>query len=357
MNHTLVYGDLRTYLKNRRQVDKGYGIKGIDVGWRKFADMLPEILDTPITNETTDKLVDRFKEAARGNLQDSTIKNYSSAFRHGLDLMLQHVEDTGTLDVPVPVPVAKTVPVRMPTYSDMGEYLIAYREDNPDDETARRWMSAYDGVFNRVPDAINEAIEPETTEQIMERFATIASSAKAASKAAAKIARTDPKAAAILQGTSVLKRNTLSTYGSAFRDAIRFYCEVRKLDYTEVSAEERRRRAKARRAEAAEKSRRAKAAAKAAAEAAAKAAAEAAAKAVPAPETASEAPEAAVDLPADTTAPAAEAADPELADYRFLLRPGTVVALSLPDDLTRREADRLSQWISSFVIDPQPEVP
>lgn len=355
MNHTLVYGDLRTYLKNRRQVDKGYGIKGIDVGWRKFADMLPEILDTPITNETTDKLVDRFKEAAHGNLQDSTIKNYSSAFRHGLDLMLQHVEDTGTLDVPLPA--AKTTPVRMPKYSDMGEYLIARREESPDDETARRWMSAYDAIFNRVPDATDEAIDPETTEQIMERFATIASSAKTAKKAAAKISRTDPKAAAILQGTSVLKRNTVSTYGSAFRDAIRFYCEVRKLDYTEVSPEERRRRARARRAEAAaEESRRAEAAAQAAAEAATRAAAETAANAVPEPEPASEAPEAAVDLPADTTAPAAEAAGPQLADYRFLLRPGTVVALSLPDDLTRREADRLSQWISSFVIDPQPEV-
>jgi len=42
---------------------------------------------------------------------------------------------------------------------------------------------------------------------------------------------------------------------------------------------------------------------------------------------------------------------PRLTEYRFLLRRGTLVSLGLPDDLTRREAERLSRWIDTFVID------
>jgi len=350
MKRDLIYGDLGTYVNNRRTANKqDTKIAGAYNAWNAFSHRVPGLAGTTISDEATEKILRQFAENAQSDLKESTINTYSSDFRRGLAFMLHHVELTGGLDVeaedtPVePAPAAPEIvvaPKRTPIYGDFGEYLVAYQEDNPRDETASRWAGAYAAVMLRVPDAAEEHIDPETTEQLLARFGEIAIDAKA-TKAAVKAIDFDDDAAEALKRAPVIKISTMRHYQGCFRKALEHYCKVRHFPYTQISTEERRQRSlaatrerKARLAEeAAEAERRTAEKIEAARIAAAAEAARAEAIAAATAEAEEEVPE------------------EELGEYTFLLRPGLVVGLNLPDDLTRDEADRLSQWVGAFVID------
>jgi len=350
MKRDLTYGDLGTYVHNRRTANKqDTKIAGAYNAWNSFSHRVPGLAGTVISDEATEKVLRQFAENAQGELKESTINTYSSDFRRGLAFMLHHVELTGTLDVEAEdasvetapaAPEIAVAPKRTPIYGDFGEYLVAYHEDNPRDETAKRWAGAYTAVMLRVPDAAEEHIDPETTEQILARFGEIAIDAKA-TKAAAKAIDFDDDAAESLKRAPVIKVSTMRHYQGCFRKALEHYCKVRHFPYAQVSTEERRQRSiaatRARKARLAEEAAEAERQTAAKIEAARIAAAAEAARAEAVAALAAEAEE--------------EPAEEELPEYTFLLRPGVIVGLSLPDDLTRDEADRLSQWIGAFVIE------
>jgi hypothetical protein len=347
MKRALSYGDLGVYVNNRRIADKhDKKIAGVYNAWNAFAHRVPGLAATTISDEATDKILRQFAENAQSELKESTINTYSSDFRRGLAFMLQHVELTGSLDVEpageetVPAaPEIRVAPKRKPIYDDFGEYLVAYQEDNPGDETAKRWAGAYKAVMLRVPDAAEEHIDPETTEQILTNFGKIAIDAKA-TKAAAKAIDYDDAAAEALKRAPIIKISTMRHYQGCFRKALEHYCEVRHFPYTPIDTEERRQRSLAFTRE--RKARQAQEAAEAEERTAAKIEA---ARIAAAAEVARAQTEAALGA---ETAVEDEAA---LAEYTFLLRPGVIVGLNLPDDLTRDESDRLSQWIGAFVIE------
>jgi hypothetical protein len=300
LKRTLVYSDLGNYIRDQRKADSSNDtVRGMYNAWNKFESLLPDIVDTAITDEDTDAFVERFKKAAEGDISDTTIRNYVKSFQ----LAARWFCESGTLSGPSdPMPQVGTTL----TYGDMYEYVLAFAEDNPGHDKARRWVSTYEALAKRLPEVSRMRIDGEHTEQIMDRFARTA---------------TD------------LKPGTISTYGHSFRQATRIYCDAVKIDYTEVDAEERRHRRS-----------RAKAEAKAKAQARAKAKADAEEKA----ELASP-PEPVADTAAEPQPE--EAVQPELTGYNFLLRASVVVTLALPDNLTHAEADRLNRWIGSFVID------
>lgn len=354
MKRDLTYGDLGTYVNNRRTANhQDTKIAGAYNAWNAFARRVPGLAGTTISDEATEKVLRQFAENAQPELKDSTINTYSSDFRRGLGFMLHHVELTGGLDVeaeaeaapvesaPAP-PEIRVAPKRKPLYADFGEYLVAYQEDNPRDETISRWAGAYTAVMLRVPDATEEHIDPETTEQLLERFGEIAIDAKA-TKAAAKAIDFDDDAAEALKRAPIIKISTMRHYAGCFRKALEHYCEVRHFPYKQLSTEERRQRSiaitRARKARLAEEAAEAERQTAAKIEAAKIAAAAEAARAQVEAELAA--------------AQAVVEVEEELAKYTFLLRPGLIVGLNLPDDLTRDEADRLSQWISAFVIEPR----
>lgn len=351
MKRDLIYGDLGTYVNNRRTVNKhDTKISGAYNAWNAFANRVPGLAATTISDESTEKILRQFAENAHSELKESTINTYSSDFRRGLAFMLQHVEATGGLDVkaedapvaPAPAPPEIVVaPKRKPLYGDFGEYLVAYQEDNPRDETAKHWAGAYTAVMLRVPDVTEEHIDPEGTEQLLARFGEIAIDAKA-TKAAAKAIDFDDAAAEALKRAPVIKISTMRHYQGCFRKALEHYCEVRHFPYTQISTEERRKRSIA--ATRARKARLAEEGAEVARQTAAKIEAARIAAAVKAAQA--EAALAAAMVEAEEELP-----EEELGEYTFLLRPGFIVGLNLPDGLTRDEADRLSQWIGAFVID------
>lgn len=354
MKRDLTYGDLGTYVNNRRAANKhDTKIAGAYNAWNAFSHRVPGLAATTISDETTDKILRQFAENAQPDLKTSTINTYSSDFRRGLAFMLTHVELTGGLDVeaetdaapveaaPAP-PEIRVAPKRKPIYSDFGEYLVAYREDNPRDETASRWAGAYDAVMLRVPDAAEEHIDPETTEQLLARFGEIAIDVRA-TRAAAKAIDFDDDAAEALKQAPIIKISTMRHYAGCFRKALQHYCEVRHFPYEQLSTEERRQRSlaatRARKARLAEEAEEAERRTAAKIEAARIAAAAEAARA-----------EAAAAITVEAEAEE-ELIEEELMEYTFLLRPGLIVGLHLPDDLTRDEADRFSQWIGAFVIE------
>lgn len=352
MKRDLTYGDLGTYVNNRRTANnQDTKIAGAYNAWNAFARRVPGLAGTTISDEATEKVLRQFAENAQPELKDSTINTYSSDFRRGLGFMLHHVELTGGLDVeaetapveaaPAP-PEIRVAPKRKPLYADFGEYLVAYQEDHPRDETISRWAGAYTAVMLRVPDAAEEHIDPETTEQLLERFGEIAIDAKA-TKAAAKAIDFDDDAAEALKRAPIIKISTMRHYAGCFRKALEHYCEVRHFPYKQLSTEERRKRSiaitQARKKRVAEEAAEAERRTAAKIEAARIAAAAEAARAGA--------------IAAATAEAEEEVVEEELGEYTFLLRPGLIVGLNLPDDLTRDEADRLSQWISAFVIEPR----
>lgn len=352
MKRDLSYGDLGVYVNNRRVADKhDKKIGGVYNAWNAFAHRVPGLAATTISDEATDKILRQFAENAQSELKDSTISTYSSDFRRGLGLMLQHVELTGGLDVEAvseeqaapAAPEIRVAPKRKPLYGDFGEYLVAYQEDHPGDETAKRWAGAYTAVMLRVPDAAEEHIDPETTEQILTNFGEIAIDPKA-TKAAAKAIDYDDTAAEALKHAPIIKISTMRHYQGCFRKALEHYCAARHFPYTQISTEERRQRSVALTRE--RKARQAREAAEAEERAAAKIEA---ARIAAAAEAARAQAEAALAAKAENTVETE--AEEALAEYTFLLRPGLIVGLNLPDDLSRDEADRLSQWIGAFVID------
>jgi hypothetical protein len=221
-------------------------------------------------------------------------------------------------------------------------------------------------VISRVPFAASSEIDPERTEAILAAFERIATSEEEARAAAKQV---DEAEAARLRALPVLMLSTVRNYQFWFRHAMRHYCEFVNLPYAEVDVAERReRRLAAERAEkeaakaAQAKRAAAKAKRKAAPEASEAPAVEAPAVVVPeekSPEPPPEQVEEPVVVAPEEVAPQVLPAivevveDSGLSEYRFLLRRGTHVTLGLPDDLTRREAERLSQWIGTFVIDPE----
>lgn len=330
MKYTPVYADLGQYLIERRKADMGDdAIRTMCNAWNRIAKDLPDLPSTPIDEEQTRMFLKRFAAVAENDLKQGTIDNYANAFRRAVDTFRHHIADTGGMKVLQPTPPraedtseedtnVESAPAesvkRGPLYADLGEYIVAYRDDNPDDDNLRKWVGAYNAIAKWVETMPDAVIDPERTEQLLQQF--------------------------IKAATPHLKKGTLSHYQFCFRQAVSFYCGVRGLDYEEVSvAERRRRRLEAER--------------------------EAKPKSKPKPKrarpVADEAPEP-VDTVEDTDVaaeavtelePVPEPAEeiPDLIEYAFKLRPGMITGMPLPDDLTEREADRISQWVHSFVLD------
>lgn len=399
MKRALNYGDLGTFLNDLRNAHyHDPVISAMLKAWKRFDKEVPEFADTGISDEATEKLVKRFNEVVGDDIKPVTLTSYANNLRKAVSQLHDYYEATGTLNVamsntaPVKAAPAKTKEEHsgVLTYGDMGEYFVAYREDYPNEENAGRWLSTYNSVIARVPYAAASEIDPERTEAILATFERIATSA-AETRAAARQAADEDEAERLL-ALPVLMLSTVRNYQFWFRHAIRHYVEFVNLPYAEVDVDERReRRLAAARAEkeaakAAEAKREAASAKRrAAAEASAAVVKEAPAIVVPkatapkvpkvkgtevevpeakAPESLPErAEEAVAALPQEAASqalpPVAEerepVEEPGLTQYRFLLRRGTLVSLGLPDDLTRREAERLSQWIATFVIDSETE--
>lgn len=293
MKHTLTYGDLGDYIVKRREADKtDQTMRNSSNAWNKFAKLLPDLAATAISDEATEKMVTRFEEAAGDQLSPATITNYTKSFRRVLAAFQRSVDATGSREVPAPQPAATSQTSTAPTYGHIREYAIALQEEDPDYDQPKRWLTAYDSVVKRLPEAADMTIDPERTEQIMAQFSEAATN---------------------------LRPGTIGTYQSSFRQAVRNYCEVVNVDYVEIDPDERRRRAAAKRHAPTE----------------------------PEPEIAepTETEYAAVDTEPETEATV------ELTEYSFLLRHRIAIAVPLPDGLTQAEADRFSRWIGSFVID------
>lgn len=369
MKRALNYGDLGTFLNDLRNANyHDPAIRTMLNAWRRFDKELPDFADTGISDEATEKLIKRFGEAVRDEVKPVTITSYANNLRKAQSKLHEHYEATNSLTVPVhsaSAPPAKE-PSGVLTYGDMGEHLNAYRDDYPEEDNATRWLSTYNSVISRVPFAASSEIDPERTEAILAAFERIATSEEEARAAAKQV---DEAEAARLRALPVLMLSTVRNYQFWFRHAMRHYCEFVNLPYAEVDVAERReRRLAAERAEkeaakaAQAKRAAAKAKRKAAPEASEAPAVEAPAVVVPeekSPEPPPEQVEEPVVVAPEEVAPQVLPAivevveDSGLSEYRFLLRRGTHVTLGLPDDLTRREAERLSQWIGTFVIDPE----
>lgn len=298
MKHTLTYGDLGDYIIKRRKADKtDQTMRNSSNAWNKFAKLLPDLAATAISDEATDKMVTRFEEAAGDQLSPATITNYTHSFRRVLAAFQRSVDATGSREVPVPQPAATSQTSTALTYGHMREYAIALQDEDPDYDQPKRWLTAYDSVVKRLPDAADMTIDPERTEQIMAQFSEAATN---------------------------LRPGTIGTYQSSFRQAVRNYCEVVNVDYVEIDPDERRRRAAAKRHALTE----------------------------PEPKPVETELPAVTDPSVDAEPEVAETEEAvELAEYSFLLRHRIAIAVPLPDDLTQAEADRFSRWIGSFVID------
>lgn len=301
MNDTITYGKLGAYLRARREENTAdHAVRQCYTAWNRFERDLSDLAATSITQEHTDKAVERFEEVA--DLRPMTITNYARSFRRSVNDYLDYVGATGNVEY-VSVPASPDLGEHDSeansgtlTYGDAWEYFLAYRHDNPDDINGKHWVSAFSALSRRVP--IEEmTISPEHTDYLLEKF---------------------DRATAKEKKENRLKRSTVSSYRNWFRQAAREYCERIGIDYPEPDASERRRRTRVAR--------------------------QARAAALAAPDDHETVTEAA------TTENTAQQ-DEGLIGYAFLLRPGLPLTVALPDDLTRAEADRLSQWVSSFVIE------
>jgi hypothetical protein len=389
MKRALNYGDLGTFLNDLRNANYHDAvISAMLKAWKRFDNEVPEFADTAISDEATEKLIKRFGEVVGNDVKPVTRTSYANNLRTAVSQLHDYYEATGTLNVtmsnsaPTPAPAKKQEHSGPLTYGDMGKYFTDYRDDYPDEENAGRWLSTYNSVIARVPYAAASEIDPERTEAILATFERVATSADE-TRAAAKQAADDAEAARLL-ALPELALSTVRNYQFWFRHAMRHYVEFAEIPYAEVDVEERReRRLAAARAE--KEAAKAAEAKRAAARAKRKAAVEASAAAVvvekapvivapkakapkakvsavkapqPLPERVEEVAAAVQEKAAPQALPAVAeepnpVKEPGLTEYRFLLRRGTHVSLGLPDDLTAREAERLSRWIDTFVIDSE----
>lgn len=307
MQHT--YGDLGDYIHARRRSDTAdTRVRQQYTAWNRFNQDLPDLAGTNISAEHTDKAITQFEENAT-DLQPVTIGNYKRSFQESVDDFLHYIDETGNtqldLDAHSHAPTQDQGQTRsgVLTYSDAHLYFLAYREENPDDLDGKHWTGAFKAVGSRVQ-IDDTTISPEHTEDILEAFNAVTAAEK----------------------RNRLKSSTVSSYRTWFRQAIRAYCKYIDMPYPELNVQDRRRRTLAQHQNHTE------------------AATIQASEPVETKKDHTEAPVAA-ETPSQTvrTVPQAE--------YKFLLRPGVRLAINLPDDLTHTEADRLSQWVSSFVID------
>lgn len=307
MNDTIAYEDLGAYLQARRQEDTtDHTIRQQYTAWNRFARDLPDLAATSITQEHTDKAIERFREVT--DVRPVTVANYTQSFRKSVGDYLHYCEMTGNVEY-VPDQMSQSTGEHQDqansgvlTYGDAWTYFSAYRQDNPDALDGKHWNGAFVAVGKRVQ-IDDMAITPEHTEAILAEFDTITATEKKKTR---------------------LKRSTVASYRTWFRQAARHYCGLTGIAYRELDISQRRRRTIAERQ--------------------------------PRSEVTSgqhgEPDGAQVGQAAVTAlAPAGGSAYEGSIGYTFLLRPGLPLTVHLPEDLTRSEADRLSQWVSSFVIE------
>lgn len=320
MTRSITYGDLGRYLDDSRKAyPKETYLRQMYTAWKRFVKEFPELKDTAITEEDTDKAIRRLPEVAT-DLQPSTLNNYARSLPAGIDRYLGYIEQTGNTQFVSSD--AQAVPIDEGgalTYGHLLDYVTAYREENWDNSTAKKWYGACNAVAARIHDLDQRDISPEETETILAEFS-----------AAVEASKKDR-----------LTRRTVASYRTSFRQAVREYCERVGLPYAQIDRHELRLRTLVgqRRAKVGEPT-------------------------APAPKREAEA-DVEADVDVETPSDAEQAVvvaeavivDPHslpagFADYTFLLRPHVSISVPLPTDLTAAEAERLAQWIGSFVIEP-----